>query len=128
MKKFFNLYILVAIAYSCLLFSCAGSKKTKVDPFVGDWEYVVETPDSNIDVTMSLQKTEDGYTGSLSTDMGSLDLYDLKIEDGKLAAKFDFQGYEIPMQGTFEGEKFTGSSSVDGYEMPIDATKKAATE
>lgn len=128
MKRFFNLYLLVAIAYSCLMFSCAGSKKTKVDPFVGDWEYVAETPNGDIDVTMSLQKTEDGYTGSLNTDMGSLDLYDLKIEDGKLDAKFDFQGYEILMQGAFEGEKFTGSSSVDGNEMPIDATKKAAIE
>ncbi len=128
MKRFFNMYILVAIAYSCLLFSCAGSKKAKVDPYIGDWEYVAETQQGSMDVTMTIVKAEEGYTGSLNADVGSVDLEDLKIEDGKMTATFWIESYEIPMKGTFEGDKFIGSSSWDGNEMPIDATKVAAAE
>jgi len=128
MKRFFNLYMLVAIAYSCLLFSCAGSKKAKVDPYVGDWEYVAETQQGSLDVTMTINKAEEGYTGSLSADMGSVYLEDLKIVDGKMTAVFYIDSYEIPMKGTFEGDKFTGSSTWEGNEMPINATKVATTE
>lgn len=128
MKKLFNLSTLVVIAYSLFLFSCAGTKTAKVDPYVGDWEYTAETDQGSLDVTMSVSKIEDGYAISLSTDMGSVDLYDLEIADGKMTGKFDIQGYEIPMKGTFEGDKFTGSSSWEGQEMPINATKVAATE
>jgi len=60
--------------------------------------------------------------------MGSVDLEDVKIEEGKMTAVFYLESYEIPMKGNFEGEKFTGSSNWEGTEMPIDATKKPATE
>lgn len=128
MKNFFNLYTLSAIVFSLLMFNCAGTKTAKVNPYVGDWEYTIETPDGNLDVTMSLGTLEQGYFGSLNTDMGSVDLYDLEIEDGKLTTKFDFEGSEIPMQGTFEGETFTGSFSVSGYDMPVNATKVQAAD
>lgn len=129
MKKFFNLYILAVIAYSCLMLSCAGSKTSKkVDPYIGDWEYVAQTEQGSLDVTMTIEKAEEGYTGSLNADIGSVDLEDLKIEDGKLTATYYIESYEFPMKGTFEGDKFIGSSSWEGTEMPIDATKKAAAE
>jgi len=128
MKKFFNLYILVAIAYSCFMFSCAGSKKTKVDPYIGEWEYTAQTPDGDLDVVMTISKTETGYSGFLSSDMGSVDMDDLKIEDGNLTASFEIQGYELPMKGTFSGDTYTGTTSWDGNDMPMNATKKKAVE
>lgn len=128
MKKFFNLYILVAIAYSCLMFSCAGSKKAKVDPYIGEWEYTAQTPDGDLDVVMTISKTETGYSGFLSSDMGSVDMNDLKIEEGNLTASFEIQGYEIPMEGTFNGDTYTGTTSWDGNDMPMNATKRLATE
>lgn len=130
MKKFFNLYTLAAIAISFIMFNCAGSKtsKVKVDPYIGDWEYVAETPQGSLDVTMTIEKAEEGYTGSLNADMGSVDLEDLKIEDGKMTATYYIESYEMPIKGTFEGGKFSGSTSWDGNEMPINATKKPAAE
>lgn len=128
MKKFFNLYILVAIAYSCLMFSCAGSKKAKVDPYIGEWEYTAQTPDGDLDVVMTISKTETGYSGFLSSDMGSVDMNDLKIEEGNLTASFEIQGYEIPMEGTFNGDTYTGTTSWDGNDMPMNATKRLAAE
>lgn len=129
MKRFFNLYTMAAIAISFLMFNCAGSKtSSKVDPYIGEWEYVAETPQGSLDVTMTIEKGEDGYAGSLNADVGSVGLEDLKIEDGKLTATYYIESYEIPIQGTFEGDKFKGSNTWDGNEMPIDATKKAAAE
>ena len=124
MKKFFNLHTLAAIAISFTLFNCAGTKTSKVDPYIGDWEYVAETPQGSLDVTMTIEKGEDGYTGSLNADVGSVDLEDLKIEDGKMTATYYIESYEMPIKGTFEGDKFSGSTSWDGNEMPINATKR----
>jgi len=124
MKKTFNPSLLIIVVAIFILGGCAGTKTSKVDPYAGDWEYVAETPQGNWDVIMTITKAESGYTGMLSSDMGSVDLQDLEIEDGKLTAKFYLESYELFMNGTFAGNKFVGASTIDGMEMPIDATKK----
>ena len=53
---------------------------------------------------------------------------DLVIEDGKLSAKFDIQGYIITMKGSFEGDTYTGTTNFDGNEFPMNATRKPAEE
>lgn len=128
MKKIFSPSLLIVVVSLFILGGCAGTKTSKVDPYIGDWEYVAETPQGSMDVVMTINKGDAGYTGSLSSDMGSVDLNDLKIEDGKLSAKFYVESYELFMNGNFEGDKFTGSSTIDGMDMPIDATKKVTTE
>ena len=128
MKNFLNLYVLVAIAYSCLFFSCASTKKTKVDPYVGEWEYVAQMPDGDLDVVMSITSTESGYSGMLTAEMGSVDIYKLVIEDGNLTASFELQGTSIPMKGKFEGDTYTGTTTWDGNEIPMNATKKITEE
>jgi len=124
MKRFFNVYTLIAIACSFLLLSCAGSKKSKVDPYIGDWEYTAVTPDRSIEVTMTIVKNEDSYTGTLNSDMGSADIQDLKIEDNRLTGWFAMESYQLSVKGDFEGNKFTGITSIDEYEIPMNATKK----
>jgi hypothetical protein len=128
MKKFLNLYTLIAIAYACLMFSCAGSKKTKVDPYIGEWEYTAQTPNGDLDVVMTITKIETGYSGFLSAEMGSVDMSNLIIEEGNLTATFDIQGNEIPMKGKFDGDTYTGSTTWDGNERPMNATRKKTEE
>ena len=123
MKRLFNIYAIAAISCACLLYSCAGTKKAKVDPYIGSWEYTAETPDGNLDVVMKIEKSEDGYSGTLNSNMGSVDIQNLEIEDGQLTGWFDMQGYELSLKGTFEDTKFTGITSIDTYEMPMNATK-----
>ena len=123
MKKFLNLNLIVAIVLSGLLYNCAGTKKAKVDPYIGSWEYTAQTDNGNLDVVMKIEKAEDGYVGSLNSDMGSVDLQDLKIEDGQMTGWFEMQGYELSIKGTFEDTKFTGITSIDTYEMEMNATK-----
>ncbi|MDZ7608508.1 MAG: hypothetical protein U5K79_23645 [Cyclobacteriaceae bacterium] len=62
----------------------------------------------------------------LSSQMGSVDLQELVIADGKLTAKFDIQGYMMSLKGGFEGDTYTGSVIIDGNEFPMIATRKPA--
>ena len=127
MKNFFKYYILAVIVYSIILAGCAASKVT-VSPYIGNWHYTAQTPEGELAVIMTINETENGYSGYLSSDMGSVDLSDLVIEDGKLTASFEIQGYEIPMKGTFDGEIYNGTTTWDGNEMPMKATRKQETD
>lgn len=127
MKNFFKYYVLAVIVYSIILAGCAASKVT-VTPYVGNWYYTAQTQDGEMDVVMTINETENGYSGYLSSDMGSVDLSDLVIEDGKLTASFEIGGYEIPIKGTFDGDIFDGTSTWEGNDMPMKATRKQETD
>lgn len=124
MKNFLSLSILAAIAYSCLTFSCAGSKKTTIDPYLGEWEYTFPMDGSEVEARMTINKIESEYIGSLSSEFGSVDLQDLKIEQDNLSARFEIDGYELTMKGTFNGEVYNGTTNYNGEEWPMNATKK----
>jgi len=128
MKNFFNLNMSVTIIFTLILLSCASSK-TKVSPYVGDWHYTFPTMEGGeMSATMTINEIENGYSGFLSSEMGTVDLQDLVIEDGNLSAKFDIQGYILTMKGTFEGDTYTGTTTFDGNEFPMNATRKQAEE
>ena len=123
--KFFSNAIFTLAAFSVLFLAGCAASKVKVNPYVGQWEYVFPMEDgSKLDVTMTINETEQGYTGNLSSYMGAVDLDDLVIEDGKLTSNFDLQGYTVDFHGTFEGTTYKGITSIDGYDVPIEATKK----
>ena len=128
MKKLFNLNTLAIIIGSFLIISCAASKKS-VDPYIGEWHYTFPSMDGGeMKAVMTINAIEGGYSGFLSSDMGTVDLQDLVIEDGNLTAKFDIQGMTINLKGTFEGDKYNGTTDVDGNEFPMNATKKQTEE
>lgn len=116
--------VLVFIVAAFIAYGCASSKKV-VDISIGTWDYIVKgTPSGDVEGNFVIVKEGDTYTGSLNGDQGSIPLENITIEDGKLKCTFDFQGYEVLMQGTFEGNSFTGNSSVDYNEFPMTATKR----
>ena len=127
MKNFFKYYVLAIIVYSIILAGCAASKVT-VSPYVGNWQYTAQSQDGELAVIMTINETENGYSGYLSSDMGSVDLSDLVIEDSKLTASFEIGGYEIPVKGTFDGDIFDGTSTWDGNDMPMKATREQETD
>jgi len=73
---------------------------------------------------MTINKADNGYTGALSSELGSVDLDNLVIEDDNLKATYDIQGYVLELEGTFSGETFKGISTIEGYEFPMDAVRK----
>ena len=79
---------------------------------------------STLDVTMTINETEQGYTGNLSSYMGAVDLDDLVIEDGKLTSNFDLQGYKIDFHGTFEGATIKESPLLMAMMFPLRLLRK----
>lgn len=129
MKRFFSTGFFAIILAVLFIYGCASTKVAKVSPYVGEWHYTFQNMDgSDVAAVMTISETDNVFTGALSSAMGSVDLQDLAIADGKLTAKFDIQGYVMTMKGTFEGDTYTGSVNIDGNEFPMIATRKPAAE
>lgn len=123
MRNFLVKNAILLIVFSTFIFACKSSKTTE-SKYVGEWHYTFEMEGTEYAAYMTINKVEDGYSGSLTSDMGSVDLDDLVIEDDNLTATFDIQGYVLDMKGTFEGEAYHGSTSIDGNEFPMEAVRK----
>jgi hypothetical protein len=126
MKRIFSIDFFAALFLALFIFGCAATK-VKVSPYVGEWHYTYQNMDgTEAAAIMTITEAENVYKGVLSSEMGSVDLQDLVIADGKLTAKFDIQGYMLSMKGSFEGDTYTGTVNIDGNEFPMIATRKAA--
>ncbi|RXJ45652.1 hypothetical protein [Gelidibacter gilvus] len=123
MKKSYVLFVLFA---SLLITNCGSSKSAvKVDPYIGAWNLLIEnTPQGNVSATMTITKnTEGAYSGSVNSDVGAFDLYDIKIMDSKLTAGFMIQGAEFDIIGNFENLLFKGYVSGMGEDYQASGTK-----
>ena len=125
MTKFFKAGYLLIIIATLIWAGCAGTKTSKEDAYLGDWEYLVEgTPNGDVTGVMNISKEGDAFVGKLTSDMGEIELNDLSIVENKLSANFDIQGMTLDMDGTFDGPQFTGAIGVDYNTFPMTATKK----
>ncbi len=110
-------FSLTSILFVALLWlaSCASSKTMAYDP-AGTWNYsVTGTPNGTVDGTMIISKNGDNYTGEMQSSLGNAAMDNLKIEDNALNASLYFQGTELSVNGTFEGDTFDGEV-VAGYD------------
>jgi hypothetical protein len=125
MTKFFKASYLLIILAALIWAGCAGTKTSKEDAYLGDWEYLVEgTPNGDVTGVMNIAKDGDAFVGKLTSDMGEIELNDLSIVEDKLSANFEIQGMTLDMDGTFNGPQFTGTIGVDYNTFPVTATKK----
>jgi len=125
MKNIFTRSFLLIAVLGLLWTGCkTSSKVSESSKYVGEWHYIFEMEGNSIAAYMTINKADDGFTGSLNSDMGSVGLDDLKIEEGNLTANFDIQGYVMDLKGTFNGNVFSGTVGADGNEFPMEATRK----
>jgi len=111
----FALLLTVIIAFS----SCASMKVAK-DPhaqYIGEWDYVVLELPVDIDGTFVVSKEEGVLKGTMITPMGELEIVEIKIEEGVLKAEVDADGNFIELEGTFEGDSYSGFLFVQGAEF-----------
>jgi len=123
MRNFLLRSTVLLIVIVALITACKTSQST-ASKYVGEWHYTFEMEGTEYAAYMTINKADDGYTGSLTSDIGSVNLDDLVIEEDKLTANFDIQGYVLDLKGTFDGEAFHGSTSIDGNEFPMEAVRK----
>lgn len=126
MKKS-NLLFLLMMGFALMLstgMSCKGSKAAAWTP-AGNWDFVVKnTPEGDVNGTLTLVKGQEGYTGTISTPDGQVDLKDVVIEGDGMKAVMNYGGYQLDVEGTFSGEVMKGSISMGYDSFPMTATRK----
>jgi hypothetical protein len=113
------------------VFSSCASTRIARDPnaqYLGEWEYVVEDLPVDIDGTFVITDVEGILNGALLTPMGDLDIGEIKIVDGVLEASFDADGNYVDLAGTFEGENYNGTLTVQDTDFVMKMTKKEAAD
>lgn len=120
--KNFALLLAVLLAFS----SCASTKiaKNPNAPYIGEWEYVVVDLPVDIDGTLVITEVEGVLNGTMITPMGELGIGELAITDGVLAVSFDAQGNYVDLAGTFDGDSYAGTLTVQDTDFPMKMTKK----
>ena len=119
----FTLLLALVLAFS----SCASTKIAKDPhaPYLGNWDYAVQDLPVDIDGTFVISKEEGVLKAEMVNPMGAMTIEDITIEEGVLKAEFDVEGNFIELEGTFEGESYTGGLFVQGSEFPMTMKKQA---
>jgi len=117
----------LVLAVVIILWSgCTSTKKSKtsIPNYIGQWNCVISLPDGDEDRYIKFNQEGDQVIGLIGGDQGEVQLSDLVIDEEKLSANFEVEGYFVNMAGTFEGNDLKGVLSVDGYEIPYAGTKQ----
>ncbi len=105
-----------------LLAGCAASK-TAYSPS-GIWEYVVKnTPNGDSNGKMVIAKEGNGYSGNFQTsEYGTIPMRDVILEGNALNSTFNIEGATFNLNGTFEGDTFSGkiTSNFGNFDVSAD--------
>jgi zinc protease len=115
------------------VYNTAGKRKTTdsseaTDP-VGSWSIEVETPlGQNIPATLTISRSESGYTGVMHSEMGDADFGAIEIKNNSFHAttKIEMDGHAIDAEvsGRFEGAHAEGTLKLQNTpELPFTGHK-----
>ena len=116
------------------VYNTAGKRKSAqasgaTDP-AGSWSIEVETPlGQNIPATLTVSRTDAGYSGVIHSEMGDAELETIKISDSSFHAttSFDMDGHaiEAEVSGKFEGDRIEGFLKLQNSpELPFTGSKE----
>lgn len=120
--KNFALLFAVILAFS----SCASTKVAKDPhaPYLGNWDYAVEELPVDIDGTFVISKEEGILKATMVIPMGEIVLEEITIEEGVLKSEVEVEGNFIELEGTFEGDSYSGFLFVQGGEFVMKMKKQ----
>jgi len=115
------------------VYNTSGKRKTAgaaeaTDP-AGTWSIEVETPlGQSIPATLTITRTETGYTGVIHSEMGDADLSAIEISDNAFHAttslEMDGHAVEAEVSGRFEGDRAEGFLKLQNSpELPFTGSK-----
>jgi len=106
------------------LFMIQPATTIEVADYTGTWNYTVEAPDLTYEGVMVLTEEGGDYSGTMSSQGVDIDLKDVEIEDDEITFSMNVQGFPCKVKGTFDGDSLKGVVSVEGFEIPLVATRK----
>jgi hypothetical protein len=92
-------------------------------PYAGKWSYTLDTPQGVYKGFLTFIQDGKTYTGTISSNGDMTDLRNLTIENGKLSAIFDAEGFTFDMTGEFTEDVFKGVLSTPDFDLPFSANK-----
>ena len=118
----FALMLAVLLAFS----SCASTRVAKDPhaPYLGECDYQVLELPMDIDGTFVISKEEGILNATMISPMGEVVMEGISIEANVLKADFEGEGNLIELEGTFEGDSYSGFLFVQGGEFPMKMKKK----
>jgi hypothetical protein len=122
MFRNFALMLAVALAFS----SCASTKVAKDPhaPYLGEWDHQVLELPVDLDGTFVISKEEGVLKATMVTPMGEISSEEITIVENVLKSEFDAEGNFIELEGTFEGNAYSGFLFVQGAEFVMKMQKK----
>jgi hypothetical protein len=135
MKKMFGLVVVAILAYGLAVAAPAwaqsggdkqppsgqgGDKAAAADPISGEWEGLVDMPDSPLAFGMTLKLDKDKVTGEVESSAGVVTITEGSWADGKLTIAFVYvDGASVEMSGSLADGQFSGSLSYGGGQMVV---------
>lgn len=110
-------------------FEVTGARAGAEAVIAGTWDMVVDAQGQTQEATLTIVDTAGALSGSAESDMGTLDLYDVKFADGVLTFTLEIadMGVSLDYEGKLDGDSLTGNfSSPDIGEFSANATRAGA--
>ena len=97
---------------------------------VGEWNLQSDAQGQITNFTLTIIKDGEAFKGKVASEQyGAQDLKDLKVDNGTVTftRNLNVGGQVIAMafKGKIEGDKLTGSYTVQEFEIPVTGTRKA---
>ncbi|MFC2158139.1 hypothetical protein ACFLT9_09910 [Acidobacteriota bacterium] len=127
MKNNFKFYhILVLALIICISTASALSSQQDFKPILGTWD--VELTEMGMTFELVFKMEESEITGEMNFDMGSGELSEITLADGKLTflSTFDAGGQTMSIEATatVEGDEMNGTMSSDMGDAEFTGTKR----
>lgn len=107
----------------------SGQASSATDP-VGSWSIEVQTPlGQNIPATLSITRTDSGYSGVIHSEMGDAELGAIEINNNSFhtttSLEMDGHAVEAEVSGSFDGEHAEGFLKLQNSpELPFTGSKE----
>jgi hypothetical protein len=124
-SKFLKSKVVLGVFFFMLTIGLTSMQSvTKIDPS-GIWDYEVEAGEGTMTGEMTIKKSDDAYTVSIeTTQFGTLELDNIKLDNNELTADIDMQGAVIDFKFEFEGDTMKGTVATPDGDMDITAKKR----
>lgn len=94
------------------------------DNYSGTYVYQVDTPEGKVDGSMTLKKEGNTYVGTLVAYGQEFEMQNMVWNGHQLTFDVDVAGYKSKVSGTFSDTSYDGMIEVEGFKIPIKATKQ----